>query len=62
MTGLAYVTAFIVFQLGSWFQGTGFTFGTAMALVVAGVMLWLIFRPAPTANSSAKGVRAEAVK
>ena len=62
MTGLAYVTAFIVFQLGSWFQGTGFTFGTAMALVVTGVMLWLIFRPAPTANSSAKGVRAEAVK
>lgn len=62
MTGLAYSMAFIVYQLGIWLQGATFTIGTAMALIVTVMLLWLIFRPARVGSKIAKRVQAEAVK
>lgn len=44
MCGLAYVISFIVYQLGLLFTGAGFGFGTALALLAVGAILFLLFR------------------
>ncbi|MCD7868057.1 MAG: ferrous iron transport protein B [Clostridiales bacterium] len=43
----AYAVALIVYQLGTFFTGGGFGFGTVVALVLLAVMLYLLFRPDP---------------
>lgn len=43
----AYVGALLIFQLGTLFTGGGFGVGTAVALVVLAVLLYLLFRPDP---------------
>jgi len=40
----AYAVSFIIYQLGSFINGTGFTLGTALALLVLGFLLFLLFR------------------
>ena len=42
--GLAYVASLIVFQLGVFFNGAGFTFGTAVAIALFAAMTYLLFR------------------
>ena len=44
-TGFAYAMSLIVYQLGMLFTGHGFTVLTAVALVVLGFLLYLLFRP-----------------
>ncbi len=41
----AYITALCVFQLGMLFTGGGFGAGTAAAIIAAGIVLYLLFRP-----------------
>lgn len=43
----AYAVALVVFQLGSLFQGGGFTVATAAALAVLGLFLYLLVRKSP---------------
>ncbi|MBO5287109.1 MAG: ferrous iron transport protein B [Clostridia bacterium] len=43
MTGFAYVISLIVYQIGMLFTGV-FTFGTVVAFVALGVLLYLLFR------------------
>jgi len=44
-TGLAYVVALTVYQLGSLFTGKGFGVGTLVALVLLAGFLYMLFRP-----------------
>ncbi|ARC85163.1 ferrous iron transport protein B [Clostridium argentinense CDC 2741] len=44
-TGLAYVVALTVYQLGSLFTGKGFGIGTLVALVLLAGFLYMLFRP-----------------
>ncbi len=44
-TGFAYVISLIVYQFGSFFTGGGFGIGTAIAVVMFVLMVYLIFRP-----------------
>ncbi|MBP1737327.1 MAG: feoB1 [Oscillospiraceae bacterium] len=44
-TGFAYLVALCVFQIGSLLTGGGFTGGTAAALVILGVFVFLLVRP-----------------
>ncbi len=44
-TGFAYVTSFIIYQLGRFFTGGGFGIGTALAVAMLLLMVYLIFRP-----------------
>lgn len=58
-TGLAYVSALIIYQLGLLVSGNGFGFGTITACVLLGGFLYLLFRPYKTSinrklNKSAK--------
>ena len=46
-TGLAYSAALIVYQLGQFFTGAGFTVWTAVAFVLLGLFFYLLLRPAP---------------
>ncbi len=46
MTGVGYVTALMVYQIGTWAQGGGFTLWTGIALALAAVISWMLFRPA----------------
>ncbi|MGI1658080.1 MAG: ferrous iron transport protein B [Desulfitobacterium sp.] len=41
----AYAMALLVFQFGSFFTGGGFTGGTAAAILVLAVLLYMLFRP-----------------
>jgi len=59
MTVLAYVTALIVYQVGMWVQGNGFSFWTGVALALVALILWMLFRPAPKMDSTVKPVKAE---
>ena len=47
MCGFAYAVSLIVYQLGSWFAGGGNLLGTAVALILLGGMLYMLFRPNP---------------
>jgi ferrous iron transport protein B len=42
---LAYVTAFIIFQLGSLFTGAGNIFGGIIAIALVAGIIWLLVRP-----------------
>ena len=44
-TGFAYAVALIVYQLGLFFTGNGFTVWTAAALIVLAGLCYLVFRP-----------------
>ncbi len=44
-TGFAYVISLIVYQLGMVFTGNGFGIGTAVALLLTALILYLLFRP-----------------
>jgi ferrous iron transport protein B len=57
-TVFAYVIALMVYQLGSVFNGGAFGIGTAAALAVLIVMLYLLFRPAPQRTISMSRARA----
>ena len=45
-TGLAYGTALVVYQLGQFFSGNGFTIFTAIAFALLACFLYLLLRPA----------------
>jgi len=47
MCGFAYAVSLIVNQLGLWIGGSGFTAGTAVALVVLAALLYLLLRKNP---------------
>lgn len=47
MTGFAYVTSLIVYQLGSFFAGGGFSFWTMVALILLVVLVYLVVRKNP---------------
>lgn len=47
MTVFAYAVALMVFQFGAFFQGGGFTPGTAVAIVVLAALLFQLLRPMP---------------
>ncbi|NLG41108.1 MAG: ferrous iron transporter B, partial [Chloroflexi bacterium] len=57
MTGFGYVVAFIVYQIGFWWQGNQFSMGTTVALAVVVLLLWLVFKPKADTNSALKGVQ-----
>jgi ferrous iron transport protein B len=44
-TIFAYVVTFIMYQTGLMFTGNGFGIGAAAAVVLAGIMIYLLFRP-----------------
>nr|WP_072513960.1 ferrous iron transport protein B [Ndongobacter massiliensis] len=46
-TILAYSTAFVFYQLATFFTGGVFTLWTGLAIVVLAIWLYLLFRPAP---------------
>lgn len=48
--GLAYVVAMIVYQLGTYITGGGFSAGTAAALLLLAGLIFLLFRPNPYKN------------
>ncbi len=47
MTGFAYVIALIVYQLGTWFSSGVFSVGTGIAILLIGLLLYLLFRRNP---------------
>ncbi len=48
--GLAYVVSLVINQLGGWFVGAGNILGTIVAVAVLACFLYLLFRPAKTAE------------
>ncbi len=60
LTALGYVTALLVYQIGSWLQGSAFSPWTGAALTLAGLLLWLIFRPEPKNSNALKRAKAGA--
>ncbi len=54
MTVFAYAIALVVNQLGLWFGGNGFSFGTVTALVVLAALLYFVFRKNPYEHSNPK--------
>ncbi|MDR0929090.1 MAG: ferrous iron transport protein B, partial [Oscillospiraceae bacterium] len=46
-TGLAYGASLVIFQLGALYAGGGFTAGTAAALLLIALFVWLLARPEP---------------
>jgi ferrous iron transport protein B len=48
--GLAYLVALCAYQLGTWFAGNGFGFGTVVAMLIVAGFLWALFRPAKKAR------------
>ena len=46
----AYAVCLMIYQLGSFAMGGGFGIGTASAVIVLAVTLYLLFRPAPKAD------------
>jgi ferrous iron transport protein B len=47
MTGFAYVMSFLLYQFGLMFTGQPFGIGEALAILLLGVLLYLLFRKAP---------------
>lgn len=54
MTGFAYVTSLIVYQLGRFFTGGGFGFWTAVALVLLVALIYLVVRKNPYQDGKLK--------
>ncbi len=50
-TVLAYCISLIVYQLGLLIQGSAFTLGTAIAILLLLLFAYLLFRPAPARNT-----------
>jgi len=44
-TVFAYAVSLCIYQLGSFFTGNGFGFGTFMALLILAAFLYLLLRP-----------------
>ena len=57
---LAYCVALMINQFGLLFSGAGFTVGTAFALLVLIVMLFLLFRPNPQRRKTLRAASAAA--
>ena len=55
-TGFAYVVSLIIYQLGTLFTGGGFHIGTAVAIAMLVLILYLMFRPQHGKNAKSKGV------
>lgn len=53
-TGLAYVLALIVYQLGMLFTAGTFGFGTIVAIVFLVIILYMLFRPEPKIDKTQK--------
>ncbi len=51
MTVLAYTVSLIVYQLGSWFIGSGNILGTVAALILLGILGYLLFRKNPNTKT-----------
>lgn len=61
LTVFAYAVALIVYQLGLFFSGGGFTVGTAIGIFVLAALLWLLLRKNPYEHhSEARPVKSEA--
>lgn len=54
----AYAVCLMIYQLGSFAMGGGFGIGTASAVIVLAVTLYLLFRPAPKADKKTGAVAA----
>lgn len=54
----AYAVCLMIYQLGSFAMGDGFGIGTAAAVIVLAVTLYLLFRPAPKADKKTGAVAA----
>lgn len=54
MTGLGYISALMVYQIGTWVQGGAFSVWTGIALAIAAMILWMLFRPAPKVSGGLK--------
>ena len=54
LTIFAYISALVVYQLGLFFTGAGFGFGTIIAILLVVFVLYLLFRPAPKTATVAK--------
>lgn len=54
MTGFAYVTSLIVYQLGRFFTGGGFSFWTAVAWVLLVALIYLVVRKNPYQDGKLK--------
>ena len=54
----AYAVCLMIYQLGSFAMGGGFGIGTAAAVIVLAVTLYLLFRPAPKADKKTGAVAA----
>jgi len=57
MTVFAYTVALIIYQLGTFIRGGGFTVLTGVAVLLAAILLWLIFRRNPLDKERGKCVR-----
>ena len=55
--GFAYVTAFVVYQIGSMILGTGNVLGLIVAIAVIVAFLWLLFRPYKEATTLKEKVK-----
>ncbi len=55
--GFAYVTAFVVYQIGSMILGTGNVLGLIIAIAVIAAFLWLLFRPYKEATTLKEKVK-----
>ena len=56
--GFAYVISLLIYQLGSWIVTSAFTAGTAVAVVLLCVLVYLVVRP----NPQTRALRKKAVK
>lgn len=54
--GFAYGVAFVIYQLGSWFTGTGNILGTVIALILIGLVIYGLARPYKESNRLTKPV------
>jgi ferrous iron transport protein B len=52
MTGLAYAVSLIIYQIGMFLGGNGFTFSTAIGLALLTIFLYLLFRSTPEMKAS----------
>ena len=57
--GFAYVVSFVIYQLGSFFAGSGSVIGAILAAAVIACFLWLLFRPYKEATTLTKQVKVQ---
>lgn len=60
-TGLAYVVALCVYQIGSLFATGVFTVGTAVGIILAAVLIYLLFRPSYEQRMLKRNAKAQSV-